>query len=219
MASAFPGSPRVLKGALITLDATTSRPSVIVLQYNPDTLTRTLQPQIAGDNAARGDVMRLKGAPVETIKLDAEIDATDQLERAAETAVRLGIHPQLASLEMLIYPSSGTVIANTSLLASGTIEIIPVPAPMTLFVYGAKRVLPVRVSDFSVVEEAYDASLNPIRAKVSLGLRVLSYNDLPPSHAGHGLFLAHQVAKEAMAALARTADLSAVTGGSFTIGA
>ena len=57
-----------------------------------------------------------------------------------------------------------------------------------------------------------------IRAKVSLGLRVLSYNDLPPTHAGHALFLAHQVAKEAMAALARTADLSAVTGGSFTIG-
>ena len=70
---------------------------------------------------------------------------------------------------------------------------------MTLFVWGPKRALPVKLNEFSITEEAHDMHLNPIRAKVSLGLRVLSYSDLPLTHPGYALFLAHQVTKEAMA--------------------
>ena len=176
--SSFPRSPRVLKGALVGIDIFNPLASVIVFQYNPDTMTRTLQAQSASEGGARSEITRLKGAPIETIKLDVEIDATDQLEEAAPLATSTGIYPQLSALEMLLYPKSALVIANTVLLAAGTLEIIPPSGPLTLLIWGLKRVLPVRVTDFSITEEAHDITLNPIRARVSLGLRVLSYNDL-----------------------------------------
>jgi hypothetical protein len=176
---------------------------VIMFQYNPDTLTRTLQAQnMGGQSGDRAEATRLKGAPVETIKLDVEIDATDQLEAAETNATKLGIYPQLSQLEMLIYPKSLQVIANTVLLALGTIEIIPPIGPFTLLVWGLKRVLPVRVTDFSITEEAHDVNLNPIRAKVSVGMRVLNYNDLSILNPGYHLFLAHQIVKETMATIA-----------------
>src|SRR5260370_21967957 len=100
---------------------------------------------------------------------------------------------------MILYRKSAFVMKNTALLAAGTIEVLPPATSFTLFVWGKKRILPVQLTDFSITEEAHDANLNPIRAKVSLGLRVLSYNDLPLSHPGYALFLAHQIVKEAMA--------------------
>ncbi|WP_299755991.1 hypothetical protein [uncultured Chloroflexus sp.] len=203
----FPRSPRLLKGALVSFDLPNPKPAVIVFQYNPDTLSRTLEAQTGGEGA---DALRIKGAPVETIKLDSELDATDQLEQGAAA---IGLHPQLAALEVLIYPKSALVIANTALLNAGTIEILPPQAPFTLFIWGPKRVLPVRLTEFSITEEAYDPQLNPIRAKVSLGLRVLSYNDLPAANPGYHLFLAHQIVKETMAAIARTGSLDAAGAG------
>lgn len=192
--------------------------SVVVFQYNPDTLTRTLQPQTAG--AAGGDrseALRLKGAPTETIKVDMEIDATDQLETADGVATSMGIFPQLSALEMLIYPKTALVIANTVLMATGTLEIIPPMAPFTLFIWGPKRVLPVRLTDFSITEESYDVNLNPIRAKVSLGLRVLNYNDFSLTHPGYTLFLAHQAVKEAMAVVGSVGNLGSVAGGNVSL--
>ncbi|MCS6886755.1 hypothetical protein [Chloroflexus sp.] len=204
----FPRSPRLLKGALVSFDLPNPQPAVIVFQYNPDTLSRTLEAQTGSEGA---DALRIKGAPVETIKLDVELDATDQLEQGAAAT---GLHPQLAALEVLVYPKSSLVIANTALLNAGTIEILPPQAPFTLFIWGPKRVLPVRLTEFSIAEEAYDPQLNPIRAKVSLGLRVLSYNDLPAANPGYHLFLAHQIVKETMAATARTGSLDATGAGS-----
>jgi hypothetical protein len=214
----FPGSPKPLKGAILGIDLPNPLASVIIFQYNPDTLTRSLQAQtVGGEGGDRSEALRLKGAPIENISLEADVDATDQLERAESTAVELGIYPQLSALEMLVYPKSALVLANTLLLAAGTIEVIPPTAPFTLFVWGAKRVLPVRLTSFSITEEAYDTSLNPIRAKVSLGLRVLSYNDLPLLHPGYSLFLAHQVVKETMATIGSVNDLSAVAGGNIQL--
>jgi hypothetical protein len=208
----------LVKGAIVGIDLFNPLASVIVFQYNPETLTRTLQPQTAGGGEGdRAEAMRLKGAPVETIKLDAEIDATNQLETADGIATSLGIYPQLSALEMLIYPKSALVIANTVLLAAGTIEVIPPEAPFTLFIWGLKRVMPVRLTDFSITEEAHDVNLSPIRAKVSLGLRVLSYNDLPLLHPGYHLFLAHQVIKEAMATIGSVSNLGSVLGGNVNL--
>ena len=214
----FPRSPRTMKGAIVGLDLFNPLASVIVFQYNPDTLTRSLQAQAAGGAGGdRSEPLRLKGAPIETIKLDVEIDATDQLEKGDATATGMGISPQLSALEMLLYPKSLQVILNTALLAVGTIEVIPPMAVFTLFIWGPKRIVPVRLTDFSITEEAHDPSLNPIRAKVSLGLRVLSYNDLPPSHPGFGLFLAHQIVKETMAVIGSVDNLSAVAGGDIRL--
>src|SRR5262245_23286761 len=108
----FPGSPRLLKGAIVGLDPFNPLASVIVFQYNPDTMTRTLTPQATAGNADRNEALRLKGPPQEKISLAVEIDATDHLERASPTATSLGVHPILAELEMLLYPRSDLVIAN-----------------------------------------------------------------------------------------------------------
>lgn len=216
--TAFPGSPRLVKGAILGLDVFNPLASVIIFQYNPDTLTRRLQAQTAGgEGSSRAEAFRLKGAPIETITLDVEVDATDQLEQAAGTATAMGVHPQLAALEMLLYPKSAVVIANTVLALAGTLEIIPPEAPFTLFIWGPKRILPVRLTDFSITEEAHDPDLNPIRAKVSLGLRVLTYSDLPMAHPGHALFLVHQVVKEVMATIGSVGNLAAVGSGEIDI--
>lgn len=202
--STFPNSPRLLKGGLVLLDpATSAVKRIITLQYNPDTLSRTLQPQAAKEGGDRSEAMRLTGPPVETIKLDAEIDAADQLEFPAQNpnATRLGIQPQLAALETIVYPTTAQLLANHALARAGRLEIVPVQAPLTLFVWSTHRVVPVRITDCSVTEEAFDPALNPIRAKVSLGLRVLTVNDVGFSHKAGTLFLSYHQQKEALAAL------------------
>lgn len=213
----FPNSPRLMKGAIVGIDIFNPVSSVILFQYNPETLTRTLQAQTSGEGGNSSESLRLRGAPQESITLDIEIDATDQLEKGDNNATSMGIYPQLSALEMLIYPKSSLVIANTVLLAAGTIEIIPPMAPLTLFIWGPKRVLPVRLTSFSITEDAHDTNLNPIRAKVSLGLQVLNYNDLPLTHPGYHLFLAHQVIKETMATIGSVNDLSAIAGVNLTL--
>jgi len=213
----FPGAPNLIKGALVGFDITNPLASVIIFQYNPATLTRSIRAQSSASDGSPSEATRLSGAPEETIQLEIEIDATDQLEKADATAVSMGIYPQLSALEMLLYPKSSTVIANTALMAAGTIEIIPPEAPFTLFIWGIKRIVPVRLSEFTITEEAHDVNLNPIRAKVSLSLRVLSYNDLSLSHPGYFTFLAHQIVKETMAVIGSVGNVSSVAGGSVSL--
>jgi hypothetical protein len=205
MTTTFPGTPKTVQGGIVLLDPGSGAVlRVIVLQYNPDSLTRSLQAQgVAGEGGDRLDALRLKGPPVETIKLDAEIDATDQLERPAENfvATQLGILPQLAALETILYPASATVQANRDLAAAGTLEIAPAENPLAVFVWSRDRVLPVRLTEYSVTEEAFDTALHPIRAKVSLGLRVLSVNDLGFDHRGSMLFMAFHQQQERFAGL------------------
>jgi hypothetical protein len=180
--------------------------SVIPLQYNPDSLSRTLQIQAVqgAQDGVRVDVLRLRGPAVETIKIEAELDATDQLEFPSQnpTAVQFGLHPQLAQLEMLVNPTVETLQADDSMANAGTLEIIPLEQPLTLFVWSKSRVVPVRLTDFSITEEAFDVNLNPIRAKVSLGMRVLSVDDLGFSHPGGRLFMTYLGNKEQLASQA-----------------
>jgi hypothetical protein len=198
----FPNSPRLLKGGIVLIDVDTSAiQRIITLQYNPDTLTRTLQVQAIGEGSDRSEALRLKGPPVETIKLDAEIDATDQLEIADSTAAQVGIQPKLAALETIVYPTSSQLQSNNSLAQSGTLEIAPMETPLILFIWSKNRIVPVRITDFSITEEAFDPNLNPIRAKVSLGMRVLSVNDLGFKHKGGSLFMNYLQQKERLAAM------------------
>jgi hypothetical protein len=202
--STFPGSPRVLKGGIVLLNPDTFAVmpnGVIVLQYNPDTLSRTLKIQGAEEGGDRSEALRLKGPPVETFKLDAEIDATDQLEVPDQNTniVQNGLFPQLAALEIIVYPKSATLQNNFNLSQQGTLEIMPMQAPLTLFVWSARRIVPVRLTDFSITEEAFDPALNPIRAKVSLGMRVLSIDDLTFSEKSGSLYMVYQQQKETLA--------------------
>jgi len=197
----FPNSPHLLKGALIGLDPANPLASVIIFQYNPDTMTRRLDARSTGsaDGGDRSEAFRLSGPPRETITLNVEFDAIDQLDQSGSPAAVSGVYPALSALEMLLYPKSAVVIANTALALLGNIEIIPPEAPPTFFVWGPQRVLPVRLTGFSITEQAYDALLNPIQAKVDLNLYVLSYADLKLSNPSYYIFLAHQIAKETLA--------------------
>ncbi|HEX6285405.1 MAG TPA: hypothetical protein VFZ71_11045 [Pyrinomonadaceae bacterium] len=208
----FPNSPKLLKGGIVLIDPSSAAVRrIIALQYNPDTVTRTLQ--VKGASAEGGDrseALRLKGPPTETIKVDAEIDAIDQLEIADGTTTQVGLHPQLAVLELIVYPTSAELQSNNSLARSGTLEIIPMESLLTLFVWSPQRIVPVRLTDFSVTEEAFDPTLNPIRAKVSLGMRVLSVDDLGFDHRGGSLFMSYLRNKEQLATRSQSGAFSAL---------
>jgi len=208
-------SPKLTKGGLVVLDAVTGAVRrTIALQYNPETLTRSYQVQGAGGEGGgeRAQPFRLKGPAIESIKLDAEIDATDALEFPGENAnaVQFGIAPQLAVLESLINPSVAELQALDALSDAGTLEILPPEAPLVLFVWSASRVVPVRVTDCSITEDAFDALLNPLRAKVSLGLRVLTTDDLGFDHRGSSVFINHLRTRESLAGKTGSASLQSL---------
>jgi len=128
--SSFPGSPKLIKGGLVVLDAASGAVKrTIALQYNPDTLSRNYQLQGAGGDggAERAQTFRLKGPAIESIKLDAEIDTTDSLEHPDQNAnaVAFGIAPQLAALKSLVNPSTRELLALNALSQTGTLEILP----------------------------------------------------------------------------------------------
>lgn len=208
--TSFPGSPKLLKGAIVGIDPFNPLASVIIFQYNPKGLSRQIKAQTAADKAGP-EVLRLTGAPKETISVEKlEIDAADQLEVGDSVAATTGIYPQLSALEMLLYPKSAVVIANTALLLAGTIELIQPEMPLTLFIWGVQRIVPVRIEGFTIQEQEYDPMLNPIRAEVTgLSMQVLSYNDFSVTHPGYALFLVHQVIKEAMAVIGSVGNISA----------
>jgi hypothetical protein len=201
----FPGSPRLFKGAIVLLDSVSFVPKgMVTLQYNPETLRRTLQVQRSGtEGGDRLEALRLTAPPIETIQLEAEIDATDQLEFPAKNPITVtnGIYPQLAALETMIYPKSSQIKTNNQQAQSGNLEIVPTEADLSVFVWSINRVLPVRLTEFSITEEAFDTKLNPIRAKVSLGMQVLSTNDLRFDHKGSSLFNVYHQQKETFAKL------------------
>lgn len=197
---------------------TTVVTNVISLQYNPDSVSRTLQIQSlpGGQDGVRVDALRLRGPAIETIKVEIELDATEQLEFPTQfpLAAQYGLHPQLAQLEMLVNPTVETLLADDAMASAGTLEIIPLEQPLTLFVWSSLRVIPVRLTDFSVTEEAFDPNLNPIRAKIGLGMRVLNVDDLGFDHPGGRMFLTYLTNKETMASRVAAAALTTLGLGS-----
>jgi hypothetical protein len=208
----FPGSPRLLKGGLVLLDPESGAVrGAIALQYNPETLSRSFQIQAVGADGDRSQALRIKGPAVESYKLDVVVNAFDQLELPGQNpnAVQFGIQPQLALLESLIQPPSSRLLSNNALAQSGALEIVPMQTPLAVFVWSTARVAPVRVTELGITEEAFDPALNPIQAKVSLGLRVLSVDDLGFQHKGGNLFMAYLQQKEQLAAKVPAATLAA----------
>ncbi|NBE52380.1 hypothetical protein [Streptomyces boluensis] len=217
--------PKPIRSAIVLVDPERGTPQrVIVLQFNPDTLERSLSPQTAGSggdsggggagSGDRNEALRLKGPAAETWKFTAEIDATDQFEIPAPD----GIHPQLAVLEMLVQPTSAQLREASRQSKKGTIEISPIEMPLTLFTWGSKRVMPVRLTELSINESAFDVNLNPIRASLSIGLKVLTVSDLPMGHPGAELYYAHLAQKERLAGAARAAGIGSLGLGSGGIG-
>lgn len=193
-------SPIVMKGAILVLEPNTGIPlNTIQFQYNPESIRRSLQPQSVGDLPDRSEVLRLKGPAIETIHCDIDIDATDLLEQQDPTTLQYGIAPQLSVLELLVYPSSSVLVANEVLSLVGTIEILPMSSNLTVLAWGKNRVAPVRLTSIEITEEQFDPQLNPIRAKVSLAMRVLNVNDVGFLTPAGAMYMAYQIGKETIA--------------------
>jgi hypothetical protein len=195
-------TPRPLRGAIVAVDPASPLSRVVVFQYNPDEVTRSLEPAGDAGAAGSGGGRRAWGAPTESISMTVELDATDQLDAGDPVAGSMGIAPSLAVLEMLLHPSSARVITNTALLMAGTIEILPIDLPMTVLAWGPGRVLPVSITGLSITEQAFTTALYPSRASVEISADVLTYDDLSVTDIGYGLYVAHLVAKEVMASAA-----------------
>jgi hypothetical protein len=215
--TSFPGSPKILKGAIVGLDLFNPLSSVAIFQYNPEQISRSLAPQYSQAGGGRAEALRLAGPPQETISANLTIDLIDQMEQGESGPLGAGITGYLAALEMLVYPKSALVATNQILLAVGTMEVIPPVAPLTLFIYGWKRVVPVKIESISITESAHDPKLNPIRAEVSLSMRVLTYNDLSVTHPGYWAFMAHQVIKEVLATAASVDNIGSALGESVDL--
>jgi hypothetical protein len=210
MASEFPGSPRLFQGALAVYPQQTpgTQPKIIVFQYNPEQLRRTLTartPPADKGNAgsAREEVLRVQGPPVETINMTVELDAADQLEHpeSNSSVVDNGLQPALSTLELLLYPSTSTIQSQQSQAQQGKVQVTPADLPLVLMVWGKSRVVPVLITSFSVTEEAFDPNLNPIRAKVELGLKVLTHMELKADSLGTDAYLSYQRQKETLSQL------------------
>jgi hypothetical protein len=187
-------------------------PTVIAFQYNPEQLSRSLAHRAAPDpgsvGGAREDSFRVLGPPMETINLSIVLNAADQLEQPQQNpgVATNGLHPALAALELLLYPPSTQVLLNRSLAQAGSAQICPADLPLTLLVWGKSRAVPVRLTSFSIAEEAFDPKLNPIQAKVDLGMRVLTYMELKEDTIGFGAYIAYQAQKEVLARMVRRGD-------------
>jgi hypothetical protein len=213
VSSEFPRSPKLLKGGLVvfpSMKAGGPPPTVISFQYNPEQVSRTLAhrsapPDPSSAGGAREEAFRVLGPPVETISISVVLDAADQLEQPDQNpeVALLGLHPALAALELLLYPPSTQVLLNRTLALGGSVQVCPADLPFTMLVWGKSRVVPVRLQDFSVTEEAFDPALNPIQAKVELRMQVLSYMELKEDTAGFAAYIAYQAQKEVLARLVR----------------
>lgn len=197
MPSDFPRSPKLLKGALIQFSAPmlVPVPNIIVFQYNPETMTRTISPwgpstkdgQGASKDPKEENHLAQPFDPSESFNLSLELDAADALEEPAThpVAVVSGVADRIAAMEMLLYPPGESVLGGLlgvsvggslsgGISGGGSGEPVPVKTvPVVLFFWGPGRIVPVRVTTFSVDEQAFSPTLYPIRAKVTLGLQVL----------------------------------------------
>ncbi len=202
-------SPRLVKGAIVAAELVDPLANVVVFQYNPETIQRTVTARSAGEGDDQMEALRLTGPPKERISLEIEIDATDQLERNDPIVATTGLYPTLAALETMLYPKSALAIANAGLAAAGVIEILPAPSPLTMLIWGPGRVVPVRFTEVSITEEAFDTVLNPIRAKVQLQLDVLTYDDLGIASVGGALSMARHIGLEVLGRVGSAAGIAA----------
>jgi hypothetical protein len=211
MPSDFPRTPKLLKGflAVYASQSAGTQPKFITFQYNPDQLSRTLASRAAPRDpgnvgVAREDVLRVAGSPVENINLSVVMDAADQLEEpdSNRPAVEHGLHPALAVLELLLYQPQAAA------QQAGQTAVYRADLPLTLLYWGKSRVVPVLLTNFSVTEEAFDPDLNPIRARVELGMRVLTDVELQDGSVGSDAYLGYRRQKNNLAGLYQAGEVS-----------
>lgn len=187
--------PRFLRGAIVYFTEALVSPvsNIVVFQYNPDGITRTLtthelkQQQRA---AAPEELLPTYAEPFdpeEQIDIGLVLDATDALERDSKQARAAGIADRIAALESLAFPIYDATATNLAAPVQQTLTppgltppIEDLPAvrkpklPVALFVWGPGRIVPVRVKTVRVEEQQWNQALYPTRARVTLGMVVMA---------------------------------------------
>src|SRR5262245_26404146 len=197
--------PKFLKGALVVYESqqTGPPPQVIVFQYNPEQMKRNLERRAVeskggSSQPSKEDLLRAAGPPTEAIQLQIVLDASDQLAEPDQnrTTVEHGLYPLLSVFEMLLYPPTATVREIEGQASAGEVQVSPADLPLVLLVWGRSRVVPVMLTGFSISEEGFDVNLNPIRARIDLSMKVLSYLELKKDTVGYDAYLSYQRNKE-----------------------
>ncbi len=199
--------PNFQKAGVVLLDAERGDPvAAVPLRYNPPQLVRAFQVKSLAGQQGRAEPLRLNGPPVETITLEAQLDAADALERGDQAAIDYGIGHYLARLEGLISPTRDQLLENDARAKAGQLTILPMEQPLPLFVWGPQRIVPFRATSVTITETFFDARLNPLQAKVSLSMQVLTVDDLGFDHPGSALYLTHLKGLESRAEAAVSPD-------------
>jgi hypothetical protein len=202
MDTGYSRSPKLLKGAIIQFSAPLliPIPNIIIFQYNPETITRSMSPWAPPELDEKGNVKDPKIAaklsqpydPQETFSVALELDAADALEHpdTHPVAVLTGVADRIAALEMLMYPPQDSALGgllnisvSVSIGAGGisggiggaaAVDVVKrKEVPIILFFFGPGKIVPVRITSFQVEEQAFSPILYPIRAKVTVGIQVL----------------------------------------------
>ena len=211
----------LLRGALIEYSGGPIGPipNVVIFQFNPESLARTLQIPPRPTGTTRRETTQAGEKTFERITFKAHFSAADMLDEGKSLAQLFGIGPQLAALEKMVLPSAklSSVIGaaidaiGDALGAGGGAPAQPIPRetyPRILFVWGLSRVLPVTIDSMSISELEYDAVLNPLRAEVDITLSVIAVDDCSDDLLAKGALEFSSIAKEAQAVanLANTAE-------------
>lgn len=203
----------LLRGALIEYgtDFLGPIPNVVIFQFNPESLTRTIQipPRPTGSGAR--ETSSAGEPPVEKFTIKVQFNAADALDGNNPLARTMGLGPQLAALEKMARPATKGLlgaaldaIGDALGLGGGSDPTQSIPRekyPRILFIWGLTRVLPVIIESLSITEQQYDFLLNPVQAEVSVGLAVVPPGFCSDDTVGKGAFTYSETAKEAMAVL------------------
>ena len=207
MSDGFPNKPRILRGAFVEFGLSLP-PLAVVFQFNPLQLTRNrsltftapnTQDTVSGQAAAPQRTLRqfhgklsnlldvqkeqLVTVQEQTIGFDIRLDASDKLDDGDPVTEQFGIAPQIATLELMVYPKDESVLVGelSTLLgkSAGFSFTRSANPPLILFIFGRKRVLPVNITSMNITETEFSADLNPIRASIAVSLTVIEGKSVP----------------------------------------
>ena len=211
-----------IRGALVEYgsDFLGPIPNIVVFQFNPEQISRTIHIPGSQSGAENPETTRLvsphaTSAPAtESFSITAHFSAMDDLGEGAAIPRTFGIGPQLAALEKMANTSAGNLsqLIGAAIDAVGdalglggdddsTRKIPQETAPRILFIWGPSRVLPVKIKTLSMTEQQYDSLLNPVQAQVDIGLEIVSYGKKANDPIGQGALTYTNTVKEAQALL------------------
>lgn len=196
--SRFPGTPKSMRGAIFSLKPPNIIPTLVVFQYNPHEVRRSITAAGGQSNARGGAGWAHQEEPDEKVSFSADLNAADQ--PPGSIGLPVGLHPQLAALENLIYspPLPGLSLAGAGL--GGTVDILSGTTQLTLLIWGPARVAPVELTSLVVTEQDFDEWLNPIRATIQFELKVLAARDLAAGHPAAEIQKTYHVLRQVSAA-------------------